>query len=155
MTKEISMNASLEPFIHRKIVILHEDSTAFQAAKALCEHQIGCVLVSDRHSNMTGVLTDRDLVCSVMAMELSPDIALKEIMSPMPITVTEAASLGDAIALMEKHGLRRIPVLSAGQSGHRKCVGIVTLDDLLAAGAITPEHASRIVRSQILWHHAH
>jgi CBS domain-containing protein len=148
------MNASLEPFIHRKIVVLHENSTALQAAKALCEHQIGCIVVSDHRATITGIVTDRDLVCSIMALELSPDITLKEIMTETPFTITEAASLDEAVELMEKHGLRRIPVLSDGRYGHQKCVGMVTLDDLLAESAISSENASRIVRSQIRWHHA-
>ncbi|MGZ6478849.1 MAG: CBS domain-containing protein [Bdellovibrionales bacterium] len=143
------MNQSLEPFVHRKIVVLHEEATGFQAARALCEKQIGCVIVSDHLGNITGLITDRDLVCSMIAMNLSPDSPLIDLMTKTPVAVTEFASLSEAINLMEKHGFRRIPVLDDARPGHQKCVGIVTLDDLIAANAIDPKQASRIVQSQI------
>ena len=142
------MGPSLESFIHRKITVLHETETAFQAARAMCENQIGCVIVT-RNGRIDGILTDRDLVCEMLAMDLNPDTELGELVSSPLIFADEDSGLHDVIALMEKFGVRRIPILSAARHGQQRCVGLVTLDDLIAGRAVDYDQASRIVRSQI------
>ena len=51
-------------------------------------------------------------------------------MTPNPITITPQTTLPEARQLMEKHSIRRLPVISKG-----KLVGIVTRGDLRAAQA--------------------
>src|SRR6185312_15081471 len=148
------MDSALEPFIHRKIVVLSDKATAFQASRALCDNQIGCVVVSDERGRITGLVTDRDLVCSLLSMNLSPDTSLKDLMTRAVVTIDERDSLNSAIELMERFGFRRVPVLNADRSGNPKCVGLITLDDLIAANVIDPRRASRIVQSQIRTRHA-
>lgn len=148
------MEHSLDAFIHRKVVVLHEDDNAFQLARSLCEHQVGCVLVSDNHGKISGLITDRDLVCNMIAMNLSPETPLRELMTTPVVSVEECSTLDKAIELMEQEGLRRIPVMHHGKGGHQRCVGLVTLDDLIAGNAIDPKQAARIVQSQIRVQHA-
>jgi CBS domain-containing protein len=51
-----------------------------------------------------------------------------DVMSPDPVSVTEQTPVGDAVSLMEKHRIKRLPVLRG-----RKIVGIVSRADLLRA----------------------
>ncbi len=53
-----------------------------------------------------------------------------EIMSPQPLTITEDAPLDEIADLMEKNGVKRLPVMRAD-----KIVGIVTRSNLLQAVA--------------------
>ena len=53
-----------------------------------------------------------------------------EIMTPDPITVTEEAPLDKIVLLMERHGIKRLPVMRGDQM-----VGIVTRTNLLQAVA--------------------
>jgi len=141
---DIAMERSLEPFIHRKIVILSETDSGYAAAQAMCENHVGSVVVTNRGGELVGVLTDRDLVCQMLALNLSPDTEIKDLIHSDLIVADEKSTLREVIALMEQHGVRRIPIVRS-----ERCVGIVTLDDLIAAQTIEYPQASRIVRSQI------
>jgi CBS domain-containing protein/uncharacterized protein (DUF2267 family) len=141
--------ASIEPFIHRKVVVLRTDATAEQAARAICEHSIGCVLVSDHESHIVGILTDRDLVCHLIAGEKTPGASLGEIMHSPVISAADTFELEQVVHLMELHGIRRIPIIQALTRGRQHCVGMVTLDDLVASGSVSEFHQVRIIKSQL------
>ncbi len=78
-----------------------------------------------------GVVTDRDIVCRVLARGRNP---LKETaadcMSEPVVTVDETASLDEAVSAMEKHQIRRMPVVNA----RGQCVGIVSQADVAWSG---------------------
>jgi acetoin utilization protein AcuB len=54
-----------------------------------------------------------------------------DVMTPDPISVSEAAEVAEAVESLSERGVRRAPVID--ETGH--LVGIVTLDDLLPAVA--------------------
>lgn len=139
---------SITPFIHRKIVVLHEEQTAYQAARAMCENNIGCVVVVDNKGHMTGLLTDRDIACGLATINKSIDTPISEFMSKGLVKADERAKVSDIVEMMKKHGIRRIPIIKRFQKVE-KCVGLVTLDDLLASNRITPEDVATITKSQI------
>ena len=149
------MARSIELFIHRKIVILHETDSAFQAAKAMTTNRIGSVFVADRAGHITGVVTDRDLVSRVIGNSLNSRTRLREFMTKPVAHVSENASVEDAIDLMEKHGIRRIPVFREMKSDRQRCVGLVTLDDLIVADGIDAKKIRAIIKTQILHRYGH
>jgi acetoin utilization protein AcuB len=53
---------------------------------------------------------------------------VRDYMTPSPVTVSPDDLLGDALDLMKKHSIRRLPVVSRG-----KIVGLVTEQDLMKA----------------------
>src|SRR5690606_23160072 len=55
----------------------------------------------------------------------------------------------EVVDKMIYHGIRRIPIIEPISTTRSKCVGIITLDDLLAAEAISLEEASQIAMKQI------
>lgn len=144
------MNESLQPFIHQKMLVLHQDVPATVAARAMMERSVGCAVIADHHGHIVGVVTDRDLTCQLLAFELPYDTPISDVMTGDILTVSENAILEDAIKIMETGGIRRVPVVSQSPSGRQKCVGIITLDDLLLMRKIGADTLSRIVRSQIL-----
>jgi acetoin utilization protein AcuB len=65
---------------------------------------------------------------------LPSQMPVSRYMSAAPVAVQQRASLADAIALMQKHDVRHLPVLEASA-----LVGIVSERDLAMAGALVPE----------------
>jgi CBS domain-containing protein len=55
---------------------------------------------------------------------------VSEIMTPLPVTVTEDATLSEIVTLMERKRVKRLPVVR-----HGKLIGIVTRSNLLRAVA--------------------
>ena len=140
---------SLESFTHRKVVILHQDVPVDQAARAMCEKGIGCVLVCDEKGHLAGIVTDRDLVCLLLSSpEVQSGVPLSEVMTTDPISVNMDESVEAAVLLMEESGVRRLPIVQTTVKNEKKCVGIISLDDLIASKQIDLEHLARIIRSQ-------
>ena len=140
---------SIHPYIHRKVVVLNESTPANDAAKAMREKRIGCVLVTDASGRLVGIVTDRDFASRLAADYAVTDVELAEIMTPNVITATTDSRLIDVITLMESHGIRRVPLTQADSSGSQKCAGLITLDDLIASKLIDIHQLSRIVQRQI------
>ena len=142
---------SIQSMIQKKVVVLYDDATVEQAARAMQEHQIGCVIVSDHASHIIGIVTDRDLVNRVLAIgdRAADQVKLAEIMTRNLTSADEYVDLKRVIGLMEEHGVRRIPVIHKIPGDTDRCIGIVTLDDLVASKAIDLQHLTRIIRSQL------
>jgi len=94
-----------------------------------------------------GVLTDRDIVVSVVAREADPRmLRVGDVMTQKPVTVLAEDSIADALGEMRRIGVRRLPVLGDGGV----IAGVISLDDVLnaiaqdmgnAAAAINRERA--------------
>ncbi len=104
------MAKSLVP--KRKVVILRETATAFDAARAMCINDIGCVLVCNAEGALSGVLTDRDLTCAVLGRNLGPDTTLDKVMTRGVWTVDDAAGLDDETEIVQAQMLRESEVES-------------------------------------------
>lgn len=97
-----------------------------EAAGLMRLHDIGMVPVLD-NGRVVGMLTDRDIVLQVVADGDDPrTTTVGEVMSQGSVTVQEEQSIDEAVELMEKYQVRRLPVLAADG----KLIGIVSLGDL-------------------------
>ena len=72
-----------------------------------------------------GVITDRDIACRGIALGMTPASPVRECMTRSVIFVKDAHSLEDALNQMERHQIRRVPVM--GDDG---CCGIVSQADI-------------------------
>jgi CBS domain-containing protein/uncharacterized protein (DUF2267 family) len=141
VAKEFTM--PLERYRSR-VILLPPTSTVYEAARAMEEQHAGAVLVGyDRR--VRGVLTDRDIALEVVAAGLDPRTTeLADAMAAPVATIPISASVGEAVQTMRIRGCRRVPLVEKGQ-----VVGVVTLDGLLADGAIDAEATREIVQSQL------
>lgn len=109
-------------------VILDADANVTEAARQMRERNVGDVLVQ-RHGELCGIVTDRDLVVRCIADEQDPaEQPLHALCTQQLATVEADASVDDAIELMRSRSVRRLPVMEAGSP-----LGIVSLGDLARA----------------------
>ena len=109
----------------RKLVMLEADRSAVDAARSMRDHDVGDVLVI-RGGELCGIVTDRDIVVRCIAEDEDPgSTELDALCTGEVVTVSEDATVGEAVKLMIDRSIRRLPVVSG-----RKPVGIVTLGDL-------------------------
>lgn len=144
------MNQSIERFVQGGMLVLGEMIPAKVAARAMHERRVGSAVVCSKDGKMTGLITDRDLSNHVLAFGYSPDAPLFDFMTTEIFTITESADVSEAIAIMCERGVRRVPVVRKLQSGREKCVGMITLDDLISEKALDLETLSRIVSQQVI-----
>jgi signal-transduction protein with cAMP-binding, CBS, and nucleotidyltransferase domain len=99
------------------------DSVA-KVAALMREKDIGAVLV-DGGGDMTGVVTDRDLVVRVMADAGSPSTMVSAACTMHPLCLRPDDDVDTALETMRTHAVRRVPVVDNGVA-----VGVVSLGDL-------------------------
>jgi CBS domain-containing protein len=109
--------------------------TIDDVAKLMVENDCGEIPVIDPADRLIGVVTDRDIVCRVVAEGKNPmAYTVETCMSQPVITVREDATLAEVVATMESYRIRRVPVVDERGC----CTGIIAQADVAAAG---PEHA--------------
>jgi CBS domain-containing protein len=124
------------------------DETVQGAALLMRKHHVGDVVVVEQGSGMrvpVGIITDRDIVVSVIALGLDPaSLLVSDIMSDELLTANEDDDVNETIDRMRYRGIRRVPVVNAtGQ-----LAGIVSVDDVLEFLAEEMGELSRISAHQ-------
>lgn len=131
-------------------VTVRKDTTLEKIARTMLNHKIGCVPVVDDQGGISGIITESDFVTKEKGIPFStfwtPQLlgqwldnsgverlhaaartkTAADIMSVHVITVTEDASIEEALGLMLRHDIKRIPVVC-----DKVPVGIVARYDLL------------------------
>jgi CBS domain-containing protein len=103
------------------------DTPLDQVAMLMREHDCGEIPVIDPAEQPIGVVTDRDIVCRVIAEGKNPMAYPAGICMSQPVaTVSMDAPLGEVIATMEQHQVRRVPVVDE----HGRCVGMISQADV-------------------------
>jgi CBS domain-containing protein len=103
-----------------------------QVAKLMVQNDCGEIPVIDTADQPIGVITDRDIVCRVVADGRNPTgHTVEHYMSQPVVTVRDDAPLDDVLSTMEKHQIRRVPVVDE----HGCCTGIIAQADVAWTGA--------------------
>ncbi len=106
--------------------VLPGTATLIEAACKMRDGDYGDVLVVDENGELYGILTDRDIVIRAVAEGHPPDTTrVKDIATTHVVKLTEDDTVDNAIELMKRKGIRRIPIVAEGRP-----VGIVSLGDL-------------------------
>ena len=119
------MAQTIEEVMTRDPVTLPADSPVRDAAVAMRDADIGDVIVLEEGDRICGIVTDRDIALRVIGEGREPTTKLGEICTRDISTVSPDTSVGDAVRLMSKEAIRRLPVVEGGRP-----VGIVSLGDL-------------------------
>jgi CBS domain-containing protein len=116
--------------------------SAQRAARMMCDHNVGSIpIVLDQESRkLVGVITDRDLCCSVVADGLDPkSVTVEKFMTLNPVTCREGENVENCERLMQEHQIRRMPIVD----GEERVIGILAQADL--ALKEEPERVSKTV----------
>jgi CBS domain-containing protein len=100
--------------------------TLADAARKMRDLQVGALPVCGDDDRLAGMITDRDIVVSVVAEGKDPaSVRVDELAQGKPVTIGADDSVEEALATMSEHGVRRLPVID----GHR-LVGVVSQADI-------------------------
>jgi CBS domain-containing protein len=157
----------------REVITVKPDDEVAAAIELLAEHDVSALPVVDDSGRVVGVLSEADLMRreeigterhrswwleamtpgTVLAGEFAKAHGRKvrEIMSNTVVSATEETPLGEIAGLLEKHRIKRVPILRDG-----KLVGIVSRSNLIQALAASHVSAGgdgpsdRSIRGELL-----
>jgi CBS domain-containing protein len=133
-----------------KFCVPSDSATA--VAKLMRREDVGSVpICADRQSRkLLGIVTDRDLALQIVGEQLDPAATtVHELMTRQPITCRPEDDLAEALEAMERHQLRRIPIVD--ESG--KLAGIISQADVatrLSQTEVTAEVVEMISRPPVI-----
>jgi CBS domain-containing protein len=96
-----------------------------EAARLMREQDIGSLPITD-DEQLVGMITDRDITMRVVAEAADPNVtSVEDVYSRDLISVEPDNDLEEALGLMARHQVRRLPVVEDG-----RLVGIVAQADI-------------------------
>lgn len=107
-----------------------------EAALLMKNEDIGALVIVNNEENPIDIITDRDIIVSVVANRENPeeilveDVMTKKLGSRKLIVVGEDTDVFDILKILSKNSIRRVPVTRRG-----KLVGIVSVDDIVVVVA--------------------
>jgi CBS domain-containing protein len=108
------------------IVCVEPERRVRELAEIMRDEHVGCIPVISGNQ-LSGMITDRDIVCRLVAEGRDPDESLARDIMTRPVHTCRADEpLADAAQTMEDQQVRRLPVVEEGG----KVVGLLTADDL-------------------------
>jgi len=114
-------------------------SSVVEAAKLMRDEDTGIIPIVDG-DRLVGTITDRDLAIRVVAEGRDPQTTtVAEVASRDLVTIDPQQDLDEALRLMARHQVRRLPVVE--EDG--KLVGILSQADV--AREASPEETGRVV----------
>jgi CBS domain-containing protein len=114
-----------------EVVEVSPEQTLVEVARLMRDNGVGAVLVTDG-GILRGIVTDRDIVVRAVAEGLDPQReTVDTVFSGQDlVTVTPDTTMGEAVELMRRNAVRRLPVVD--DTG--RPVGIVSIGDLAIEG---------------------
>jgi CBS-domain-containing membrane protein len=149
----------------RDVVTAHPDMKVSEAIELLAEHDVSALPVVDDDEQVVGVISEADLIrreeidsvkhrpwwleavtpTATLAAEFAKAHGRRvaEVMSTDVVSAGEDASLAEIAALLEKHRIKRVPIIEDG-----RLVGIVSRSNLIQAMAMATSHPQAAVPSE-------
>lgn len=111
----------------RGVLTCRGESSPGEAAKIMWESHCGSVPVVDGEGRAVGMITDRDICMAAYTRDLPPSqMIVSSVCSRALVALREGDSVEAAERLMQRHQVRRLPVID--QAGAP--VGMLSLSDL-------------------------
>ncbi|MHA1974119.1 MAG: CBS domain-containing protein [Candidatus Hodarchaeales archaeon] len=122
----------VKDLMSKDLVSVECNANIVKVAQLMVEKGIGSVLVyDDNDKSKIGIITQRDLVSRILLECHNPcDIQAKDIATKNLITISEGDTIKDALLMMYKHKIKRIPVKNTTTN---ELIGIISSYDIVAA----------------------
>jgi CBS domain-containing protein len=117
----------VEDVMSSPVITIRDTDSVLAASKLMKKHEIGCVVVVDKSGKPLGLMTERDVVRRVAALDLLPSKvnAGKSMSKPLG-TIDPSSNVTDAAKEMHELKVRRLVVVQGG-----RVKGIITSNDIV------------------------
>ncbi len=133
--------------MHAGATWIDPDAQISEVAERMRREDVGAIPVGE-HDRLIGMITDRDIALRGLSGKLDPlQMTARDVMSEPIVFCNANEDLEDAVHIMERQQIRRLPVIDE----HRRMVGMLSLGDVAARA--TPSLCAETLRA-VSGHHA-
>ncbi len=133
--------------MHTGATWIDPDAQISEVAERMRREDVGAIPVGE-HDRLIGMITDRDIALRGLSGKLDPlQMTARDVMSEPIVFCNANEDLEDAVHIMERQQIRRLPVIDE----HRRMVGMLSLGDVAARA--TPSLCAETLRA-VSGHHA-
>jgi CBS domain-containing protein len=127
MSLKSDLDKPLTNFMSKRLITIDENENVVASAKKMFEYGIGSLIVTRNHEPV-GIVTERDILNKIVAVEKDPRTTrISSIMSTPIQTIEYTAKVGDALIKMIKLGVRRLAIVK-----DEKVIGLVSQRSIVA-----------------------
>ena len=109
------------------VIAVTQKETMEEVAKIMSKNNFGSTVVTSPKEKLLGIVTERDIITRLTAMNRLPsEVKVEEVMSHPVITIAPDKDIKEAAMSMMEHRIRRLVVVEKG-----KIIGIITSRDIL------------------------
>jgi CBS domain-containing protein len=128
------------------VVTIGRDTSVTDALKVLAEHNIGALVVSDRADEISGIISERDIVRRLAGLgSATLDLTVAEVMTTDVRTCTLDATADEVMQVMTTQRERHLPVLD----DEGRLAGIVSIGDVVKSRIDDLETQARSLQDYI------
>jgi len=124
------MSIRVKDVMVKNIITIGAMSTVRRAVELMGKYEIGCLIVVHKDKPV-GIVTERDVLTRVLLELRDPrKTRVRSIMSKPLITANPETNIHEAMSLMVKRKIKKLPVIRKG-----RLRGLVTLTDVVRSSA--------------------
>jgi CBS domain-containing protein len=134
---------SLKDIMSTNVACATPDTGLVDIAKLMVEYECGeiPIVTSMDQKNITGVITDRDIVCRALGQGLNPmNLTAYDCMTKEVVTGDFDMTLDDCLEIMHENEIRRLPIVDE----NNKLCGILSQTDVI--NLIDGDEAGEVVQ---------
>lgn len=140
--------SSVQKILDRKGHTVHtvtQGTTVLDAARQMNEHRVGALVVTSE-GKMTGIFTERDILCRVVAAQRDPaGTEVREVMTSPVACCAPETTRDECRAVMRERRLRHLPVIKDD-----KLLGMISIGDLNEAVQADQEQTIQYLTEYVL-----
>lgn len=138
----------VDQYCKRAVVAIGGDADVAEAARLMRDRHVGFLVVFDPNDparRPMGVLTDRDIVLEVTALDVDPHaVTVADVMTRQPMIAHDADDLSELMRGMRIAGIRRVPVVDAKGA----LVGVIAVDDVIEVVSSLMEDIAASIKAE-------
>ena len=129
----------------RDVVTASPGTSLLEIAQRLGEHKIGCIVIVDEGGNVSGIVSERDIVRELARIGAPVmEEPVEVYMTKSVVTCREADTIDRLMGEMTAHRFRHMPVIERG-----RLVGLVSIGDVVRMRIAEAEMEAAAMRDYI------
>jgi len=118
----------VQEIMTKRIESINSDEFVIEACKKYKKHKLGSLIVMEEDT-IVGIITERDVIEKIILGGRNPKLTLvKDIMTPNVKTINSLATIEEAVEIMKKYNIKKLPVVY-----NNIVVGIITENNITYA----------------------